>query len=218
MTDDLIIQKAIEEIETKSLGVTEQFLEVHEIEYADGKPVVARVDKEKGDGVVIVYFPVKGFSFYFAVYLDTVPEIAIRRTGTEPDNHVYFRATSEVLDFKQLAALTKLPTSGGWNIGDKRRPGGTLEWKNSKVEFKPNPEPDEFEDKLKKLLDFLEQDREGVKQLVDKAGGYIQVAIEFHDGNGMLGGPHIDKEYIKRMALLDLEIDLDLYATGNGFK
>ncbi len=47
MTNNLIIEKAIEEVETKKLGVTEQFLKIHKIVYADNKPNIARVDTDK---------------------------------------------------------------------------------------------------------------------------------------------------------------------------
>jgi hypothetical protein len=82
----------------------------------------------------------------------------------------------------------------------------------------PNPEPDEFEDKLKKLLDFLEQDKDGIKKLVDNANGYIQVAMDIHNGNGMIGGHNIDTDDIGRMNDLGLSINFDLYVGGNSFK
>jgi len=218
MTDDIIIAKAIHEIETKTWGVTEQFLEVHEIVYANGKPVIARIDKDDPDGNVIVYFPVKDEPFYFAVYFNTLPEIAIRWMGTEPGNSVYFAAFSGEMSYGQLAALTQLKPTGGWSIGDKQKLDGTLLRKSSKIMFEPDKGPDELEHKLTKLLDFLESDKEGVALLTEKAGGYIQVAIQFHNGNGMLGGPHINTDCIKRMAALNIEIDFDIYATGNEVK
>jgi hypothetical protein len=91
----------------------------------------------------------------------------------------------------------------------------------SKVSFipglLPNPEPDEFEDKLKKLPDLLEQDKEGVKRLVDKAHGYIQVAMDIHNANGMIGGPNPDTTDIRRMNEPGLSINFDLYVGGNQF-
>jgi hypothetical protein len=71
---------------------------------------------------------------------------------------------------------------------------------------------------MKNLLDFLETDKVGVKNLVKKAEGYIQVAMEFHNGNSMLGGPNINKETVKRMAALNIEIDFDLYVSGKTYK
>jgi Domain of unknown function (DUF4279) len=74
------------------------------------------------------------------------------------------------------------------------------------------------EDKMKNLLDFLETDKVGVKNLVKKAEGYIQVAMEFHNGNSMLGGPNISKESVRRMAALNIDIDFDLYVSGKTYK
>jgi hypothetical protein len=81
----------------------------------------------------------------------------------------------------------------------------------------PNPEPDTFENKLKHLLDFLEKDIGGIKNLTDSANGYISVAMDIHNANGMIGGPHIDKESTRRLALFNLAIDFDLYLSGNPF-
>ena len=220
MTDTFIIEKAIEEVETKTFGVTEQLLEIHQVAYADNTPIIARIDREKDDGTAIVYFPIKDEKFYLAVYLDSHPQVSVRFVGTEPNNCVYFRAFSDKFSFDELSKMTQLKPTGGRNKGDKKRPtGGTgVLWKESTIFYEPNPEPDEFEDKLKKLLDYLETDKDGVAMLVDRAEGHIQVAIEFHNGNTMLGGLHINKESLKRITDLNLEINFDFYAGGKFFK
>jgi hypothetical protein len=217
MSDTLFIEKAIEELQDKRFGTTAQFLNIHEVVYADGKPQVLRVDREKADGTVVVYFPIKAEKFYLAVYLGTSPEVSVTYVGTENYNAVYFRATSGELTLDQLSALTKLKATKGWSKGDPRKWGNSV-YDFSAIHFEPDPGPDEFEDKLNHLLDFLEQDRPGVSKLVDNAYGYIQVATVFHNGNTMLGGHHLDKNTIKRLGALDLEIDLDLYAEGNSYQ
>ena len=217
MTDNLIIERAIDELQSKRFGTTEQLLEIHEVVSVDGKPQVLRVDTENEDGTAIVYFQIKDEKFYLAVWLDTKPEVSVRAVGAENYNSVYLRATSETLNLEELSLLTKLRVTNGWSKGDSRKSGNAFYNFNS-IHFEPNPEPDEFEDKIKKLLDFLEQDRQGVSQLVDKANAYIQVATVFHNGNTMLGGHHLDKDIIKRLAALNLELDFDLYAEGNFFK
>ncbi len=215
MAETLIIQKAIEEIEAKTFGETEQFLKIHEVVYEDGKPKIARIDREKKDGTAIVYFPVKEEKFYLAVYVDTEPKISVRHVGTESYNSVCFSAVSDSLNLEELSRMTKLKSTKGWSKGDKR--GRTL-WKFSKFIFEPNLEPDEFEDKLKKLLDILESDKEGITQLAENSDVCIRVAQEFHNGNTMLGGSYIDKESMKRIANLNLPIDFDLYLGGNFYK
>lgn len=63
MTNDLIIPKAIEEIEERNFGTTKQLLDIHEVVHVNGKPLVLRVDKEQKDGTVVVYFPIKDGKF-----------------------------------------------------------------------------------------------------------------------------------------------------------
>jgi Domain of unknown function (DUF4279) len=219
MIDPLIIQKAIEEVENKTLGVTEQFLKIHKIVYADNKPKIARVDTDKEDEA-IVYFNVEHEKFFLAVYIDTNPNVLVRWTNTEPYHSVYLRASSDTFSLKELAELTKLTSTRGRNKGDKKRPDSEtgILWKQSTIDFEPNPEADEFEDKLTKLLDYLEQDKEGVEKLVNKTDYCcIHVYSSFHNGNTLLGGHHIEKDQIKRMSKLNLEIDFDISADGNFF-
>ncbi|MBW3524059.1 DUF4279 domain-containing protein [Chryseobacterium sp. NKUCC03_KSP] len=64
----------------------------------------------------------------------------------------------------------------------------------------------------------MERDKEGIKQLVEKADGYVQVAMEIHNGNGMIGGHNIDIDNIKRMNDLGLSINFDIYVCGNSFR
>jgi len=217
MTDTQLIQIATKEIKDQTWGVTQQFLEVHEIVYEDGKPKVARVDHDKKDGIVIIYFAVKGERFYFAFHFHNPEDLTITGIYVEPYSAVYLNATSDKLSLQELKALTMFKPLREVNKGDLKKRGQLVE-KYSYIQIEPNPEGDEFEDKLEKLLDFLEQDREGVARLVNEANGYIQAAIIFHNGNAMLGGPTVSMQNIKRMAALNLEINFDLYAEGNAFK
>lgn len=212
---DRIIACAIEEVENANFAATQQFLEVYQIVRDNGVPVVSRVDTETDDDNATVYFPVQGEKFYFAVYLDTEPEISVRWTDTEDAYSVYFAIVSETLDSPMISAMTNLKPTKSWSKGDKSANG----FQNfTKVIFEPNPEADEFDDKIEKLLDYLLTDKENIKRLVDNYGGYIQVSAMFHNGNTALGGVHLNKDIIRKLADLNLSIDFDLYAEGNLFK
>lgn len=113
--------------------------------------------------------------------------------------------------------MTNLIPTKFWSKGDLRKNGKSY-CTFSNFEILPNPEPDEFETKLKKLFDILEQDKEGIKWLVEHANGYIQVAMDIHNANGMIGGPNIDADDIRRMNELNLSVNFDLYVGGNRFK
>ena len=158
MTDEQIIELIEKEFKEKTLGTTEQYLEIHSPIYVDKKLKVDRIDRETNDGLIIAYLPILDERFYFSVYINTTL-IQITNVGTEAYHEVYFRATSEILTANELQTMTKLTPTGGWNKGDLRKNGRSA-YKFSSFEILPNPEPDEFEDKLKKLLDFLEQDND----------------------------------------------------------
>ncbi len=217
--EPLIIEKAIREIEHKTFGVTAQFLEIHSLVYSDNKPKIARIDTAKEDEAV-VYFNVEDEKFFLTVYVDIKPTVSVKWVDIEAYHSVYFRAASETLSLMELAWLTKLTSTRGRNKGDKKRPDTKSEfvWKQSTIHFEPNPEAGEFEDKLTKLLDYLEQDKEGIEKLVNEAKGYIQVYSSFHNGNTLIGGHHLTIDHIKRMSALNLEIDFDISADANFFK
>lgn len=208
---------AIEELRSQTHGTTEQYLAIHDVKREGGQPVVERVDRERDDDLAIVYMPVEGERFYLAIYVQTTDVPRVTSVDTEPWHKVYFRAASATLNLTQLRAMTTLEPTRVWSQGEpiaRRR----VAYKFSGFDIEPNPEPDEFEDKLRKLLDLLERDVSGVGALVKSADSYIQVATEFHNGNMMLGGFHMDQGLIQRMAALGLEIDLDLYCGGKSFR
>lgn len=216
MTDQQAIELIEKEFKEKTLGVTEQYLEIHSPIYVDNILKVDRIDRESKDDMIIAYLPVLDEKFYFAVYIDTKTN-EITGVGTEAYHRVYFRARSETLTLDDIKAMTHLTPTESWNKGDLR-PNGKSNHSFSSFKILPNPEPDEFEDKLKKLLNFLEQDKEGIKRLAKKAEGYIQVTMDIHNANGMIGGHNIDTYDIRRMNDLKLSINFDLYVGGKSFK
>ncbi|GAB2700911.1 hypothetical protein GCM10027037_27360 [Mucilaginibacter koreensis] len=211
-----VTQAALQELETQSWGATEQYLQIYEVVKAEGKPVIARIDMEEPKGLAIVYFSMVGERLYLAIGVDTQPEVAIRYINTESYNKVYLRASSETLTAAQIQVLSTLQASESFNKGELRK-SGKVTYTYSCANYEPNPEPDAFEDKLMKLLDYLEQDNAGVAALVMQADAYIQVDQDIHYGNGLIGGPYLSKEVIRRMSGLNLGIEFSQYATGKPF-
>jgi len=64
----------------------------------------------------------------------------------------------------------------------------------------------------------LEQDKEGIENLIKNARCFISIGSSFHNGNTMLGGFHINADQVKRMSEMNLSIDFDIYADGNFIK
>ena len=216
MTDQQVVEIIEREFRDKTLGATEQYLEIHQPIYINDKLKVDRIDRDNKYELIIAYLPVYNEKFYFAVYIDKKTS-EITSIGTEPYHRVYFIATSESLTAEELKTMTILSPTEVWNLGDFRT-NRKRKYNYSGIKFLVNPEPDEFEDKLNKLLDFLDQDEKGIRKLVQKANGYIQVAMDIHNGNTIIGGPYLNANTIKRMGNLGLSIDFDLYTAGNCFK
>lgn len=216
MTDEQLTILIEEEFKEKKFGVTEQYLEIHQPIYLGNKLKIERFDRDRSDDTIIAYLPVLNERFYFAVYLNGKSGEIIN-IGTEPYHRVYFLTTSEKLSATALKAMTHLSVSESWDKGDLK-PNGKQRHQFSALKIMPNTEPDEFEDKLNSLLSYLEQDKAGITELVTKANGYIQVAMDIHNGNGLIGGPHLDKNSIARMSNLGLSIDFDLCVGGESFK
>ncbi len=209
------IEKLIEiEFQEKNFGVTEQLLEIHKPIFEDGKIKIENIKKNTEN--ISAYIPVQNEKFYFVVYLDINSEEIIG-IDTEPYICVYFNSSSETLTLEELESYTKLKPTKTWKKGDLRK-NTQVKYKFSSFQIEPNPEPDNFDNKLKNLLDFLQTDINGIKELVENANGYIQVAMEFYNGNGMIGGPNINEENIKKLSDLGLSIDFDLYVSGNEYK
>ena len=216
MTDQQAIELIEKEFKKKTFGVTEQYLEIHSPIYTDNILKVDRVDRDSKNEMIIVYLPVLDERFYFAVYINTKTN-EITGIGTEAYHRVYFRAISETLTVDDIKAMTHLTPTEFWDKGDLRSNGKSNHSFNG-FKILPNPEPDEFEDKLKKLLDFLEQDKEGIRQIAEKAEASILVTRDIHNANGMIGGHNIDTDDIRRMNDLKLSINFDLYVGGKSFK
>ncbi|HEY0652172.1 MAG TPA: DUF4279 domain-containing protein [Chryseosolibacter sp.] len=217
MQDVQIIQLVEAEFRSPALSVTRQYLDIHSAVYENGKLTVLRIDREdEANSFVTVYLPVQDEKFYFAAYIDLIQE-EVARVVTEPHHDVYFRATSESYSINELRALTTLAPTDFWNKGDlKPRSKGSYGF--SQFKLLPNPEPDAFEDKLEKLLNRLEEDKQGVKQLAQKADGYIQVYSNVHNDNGMIGGYHLDAWLIKRLSNLELAIDFNVRVSGKSLQ
>ncbi len=209
------IHIATQELINKSFGETEQFLNVHEIDIEnDGSFKIARIDNETYSDYTLIYFNVKKERFYFVV---VVNDKIVTQVYQEDYHAVYLKCISDDLNFEELSVMTKLKSSNGWSKGDLHK-SRKRNYRFSALYFEPNPEPERFEVKMDKLLNFLENDGDGIQRLIENVKVCIQVATIFYNGNTQLGGHRLTKDLIQRIAKLNLDVDFDLYAKGNFYK
>ncbi|RAJ11188.1 hypothetical protein LX64_00796 [Chitinophaga skermanii] len=207
---DLTLQLLIkQEFNLKTLRVTQQYLEIMDVHYDDGLPTIERISRSRKDGITVAYVKVVNEHFYLAVYIDEANE-KIVNIGTEARNTVVFRAKSKTLSGDHLAAMTTLPIDFKQNKGDLL--------KFSLLDIAPSIKVGPVEEKLSELLDLIATDKEGVANLVTTANGNIQVIMDFHGGNQILGGVALSEEHIQKMAQLNLSFNFFVTSWGKRFK
>lgn len=118
MTDDQVKNLIRVELTQRTLGVTDQYLEIHEVVYEAGELKIDRIDREDEGGLVIACLPIKDEYFSLAVYIDA-NENTIQSIGTESRNQVLFRATSNELTIEEMQSMTKLVAT---RVINKRTP------------------------------------------------------------------------------------------------
>lgn len=218
--EERIAQCALKEVEQPTLGTVEQYLEVHELVYENGRPKIARVDTDDPE-LAIVYFPVKGEKFFYALTVSP-KELQCWGMYSEPYSRVclYIQSAVENTNHILACSIRLQPT----NIKDVKVVRANPDGSTSKhviahaIRFELAPEADSVEDRVTKMLDYLEQDADGVKKLAATYDAGIRVSMDVHDANSMIGGAHLNAKNIKRLGALGLWIDFDIATCGNEFK
>ncbi len=214
--DARLIEAAERELLSPVCASTIQYLRVLDVERVDGRIDVARIDRDSSGKWASIWVRVAKARFWLGVQLELEPALRPCWTNTIATCRTYLKVTSEAHSLDELRAMTRLEIRDGWNRGD-RRPGSNAVRPFTRATIEPESGYGEFEDRMARLLDVLESDRDGIKRWVDAARCEVVVPWYAHNGNGSLGGFSIDRRTAARLAELSLGIDFDLYAEGVPF-
>jgi hypothetical protein len=210
------IDVAIAEVLNPAFAVTRQYLESNEIAFENGKHKVERLDLNRSDNLVAVYFPFKNERFFLQVDVTKAPEVKVDFVWTENGTRTYLTAVSEELTFTELSHGFPFQPLTGWSKGDNKKDGKS-QYTFSRLEFDIfTSEAYDLNQQLDLLLNELEKDVESVKRLTEKASTIIAVCKhQYVSGNA---GIHLDIQTIKRLSNLNLSIDIDMYISGNAIR
>lgn len=212
---DLAGQVAVSEALNPTLGVTEQVLAVHKLVQKDNAPAILLVEENSEVGAFFIYFGIVNEPYYFVVVVKQEDERLIASASyVEAAVRVYLGISSILLDPIAITERIKLIPTESYRIGEARLPRmRQLRFKENRWYFEPQKDtPGTLEDKLKFLLDRLEPVQSKIAALQDECEIYINICYEGY--KNWMGGWHIDKATIRRIAALGAEVDLDLYAFG----
>lgn len=206
-----------EELLNPTFEMTRQYLKILEVKYENNKPKIAKIDLNENRNQATAYVELKNESFYLEFVFNTTDNIELTGIDTLPFVGISFMPTSEKLTIEELLKIITIKPTRTITKGDFFS-DGKLEYTYNGLEFETFSEPDRLETKLKYLLDILETDTEGIKNLSNQTSTKdIFVTIVYHIGNGNFTGLYVDNETINRLSKLGLELTFDIYATGNKF-
>ena len=196
---------AIAEILDPTFALTKQFLAVNKIVFKENLPFIEDIILKEEEKVAEVYFPIEGERYYFVVYVDVKPQISVRWMGMSPGNRVYFLATSEKHNLDELIALIGVEPTRTWKKGKNIRHNG--------FEIQPSAkETGEVEDKLQAVIRLLLPFKADLQALSTIANTGIQIA--YWGYKEQMWGMHFGAETLQELGVLNLSVDIDLYAGG----
>ena len=210
---DEVVRIARKELLEPEFAVTEQYLEVMELELADGLPVVARIEPPDQDGIAVVYFSIQEEDFFIAVSVKTAQQMpGVGFVWVESGHRVYLMVTSSKLNYAELSETLGLPHLSGWSKGEITRSGNSA-YQSTCVHYEPITSlAYSLEDKLEKLLVDLESKKSLSAALAEQERAVICVCkYQYISGNA---GISFSPGVISRLSRLNLEVDIDTYISG----
>jgi len=213
---DEIIKTAIDEIVNPKLEVTIQYLEVNEIEYKNGLPIVERVDFDYLEDLAAVYFKLKNQRYYLQINIEKRPTIKVNFVHIENGNKMQLISISESLSFNEMTKIFPKKQLSGWSKGDKRV-NGKSQYDFSQIKYNIfNSEAYNLKKQFDVFLSDLELNADYIKELTDNTKTYISVRIfQYVSGNA---GINLDVKLINRLSNLNLSVDFDINIVGNKIK
>lgn len=210
---DQLAKIATEEVLSPTLDLTKQYLEVNQVLYENGIPVISEIilKEEEDSNFAVVYFPIVDESYYFVVYLDLNPDILVRQVAISAGNTVKIYVSSESHSADELINLLGMNPDQKWSKGDKRQRRGYYDF--SGLIYEPNgKKTGEVEDKLRNLIKLFNPYKENLVHLTKVAS--VVVSVAYYGYKDEMLGIHLDTEIISKLAEFHLPIDIDLYASG----
>tara|TARA_R100000005_G_scaffold93692_1_gene69722 strand:+ start:1717 stop:2406 length:690 start_codon:yes stop_codon:yes gene_type:complete len=196
---DEIKRLAIKELLNPSLELSIQFLSSLHLEAENGIPIIKRIDFDDPDGIIVVYVPIKDELFYFALYFDSNEKNELVDIGTEAGSKVYLWVyDSEKID---KSGFPYQPI----NVGNK-----------SFTYSLDNGDPDNLEDKINLLLERLESRIDDFLKFSQQT--HMSINVAYYGYKEQMWGLHLDKNTIRRLNDLNIDLDFDIYASGSDLK
>ncbi len=193
-------------MKSPTLAITEQFFAVHRL--AD-EPVACVWHEHDCHWV---YLRLDDERYYWVVRIEQQVDGQFRPTWGfhSPHANVYVAIFSHRLSTSEISAALSLSPTDEKEKG-ALMPGGRRVYGENRWYYCPSvPDCLDFATKLKHLLDELPADK--VQSLREDCSVSINVA--YYEYQGAPGGWHLESDILKKLAVLGVDLDVDLYVSG----
>jgi len=206
------------ELINPTLEMTKQILDVLQIELVEDSFRIERIDIDDEKKEVTAYVNIRRTDFYLEFIFNIADSIDLYSVDTKPFIEISFFPTSETLTVDELQKLTKVQPHRKINKGEYFS-NRKFQYNYNGLEYLSAKGPGNITFKINSLLDLLETDIIGIKELSSQTEcSNLFVTISYHVGNGNFTGLWLEKEIINRLAKFDFELTFDIYAEGEKFK
>ena len=210
----IYIENAVKEIDSPEFAHTKQILEVNEVETENGKYKIEKIMEYENQ--VHIFFKIKDEKYFLCISLDKQSGKVIF-PSIQNSNYCYLYATSETKSLEELASYTKIKYTKGYSKGDIIKHANTQKIeKISSIYFELlETECYETEEAIKRLLDKLSEDKQGIKELIKHSNAVIEICKnQYVSANA---GMAFSKELLQRLSEFEIGIDIDTYICGKEF-
>jgi hypothetical protein len=127
---------------------------------------------------------------------------------------VYLSVSSKNIDASNITKRIGIQPTKVIDKGEPK-PKGAGKYQKHRWLFEPHKDiPDELGRKLAALLDLLIPKASHISALSKECDVWIQIYSSEYRGYGQLLGLHLDRNILRKLASLGVEIDFDRYAFG----
>lgn len=200
---DPFVDLAINTVQQKHQDNITRILDTETLVIEEDIPRIARVDRDEPDGSVIVYFSLENRSYFLMVKLDPLPAPTVRNTSIAPGTQCHLVSFSTTHHLSTLLAATHITPTQQWDFDSG---GGS----SGLYITPPMPLANSIDNNISLLLNVLEQDAEGIRQLASQAKTFIQV----YGYGPVKPSPSFQFQTttIERIAALHLAVNLEIYS------
>lgn len=201
-----------QELLNPTFVITKEYLEEFKVDYKNGLPKIESIDFDKKLKKATAFVEIKNESFYLTFHFHiSTQQIEIYSVDTTPLFVVSFSITSEEYSLTDLLSLTTIKPTNTIKKGDKLN--RKIYYNYNGIGFDSYKKPGLLIDKINYLLDLLETDKKGIKNLIKLTKcNSIWLTVVYYNGYGTFSDVSIPKKVIKRLSLLGLELIFDIYA------